>query len=168
MSEPAPPEPTRADELLAILRDRGWTVGAAESLTGGLVSSAIVEVPGASAAMRGGVVAYDTAIKASVLGVDADLLARHGPVHPEVARQMALGVRRVLTLGGRPAEVGISTTGIAGPSSPDGQPVGTVWVGVSTPAGERAERHLLGGDRAEIRDASVRAAIALAIDAIAE
>lgn len=157
---------TEQERLLGALRERGWRVAAAESLTGGMVASALIEVPGASESMVGGVVAYDTEIKGSVLGVDRGLLAEHGPVHPEVARQMARGVRRALRLGSGEPELGLSTTGIAGPASPDGQPVGTVFVGVSTPEGERAEKHVFEGGRAEIRRRAVAAALALALDAL--
>ena len=124
-----------AELLVAALRERGWTLGVAESLTGGAVAAEIVSVPGASAALWGAVVAYATPVKHTLLGVDAGLLAAHGPVHPDVAVQMAEGVRRAVAVDGRPADVGISTTGIAGPDSPDGQPVGTVHVGVVTPDG---------------------------------
>ena len=145
--------------LLAALRERGWTVGVAESLTGGLVVATLVDVPGASASVRGGVVAYDTAVKASLLGVDDALLAEHGPVHPEVARQMADGVRRAMTVDGKPSDVGIATTGIAGPESPDGQPVGTVHIGIATPDGVFATSWVFAGGRAAIRDATVAQAI---------
>lgn len=146
--------------LLAALRERDWTIGVAESLTGGLVVAALVDVPGASESLRGGVVAYDTAVKSSLLGVDAELLAEHGPVHPEVARQMADGVRRAMEVDGRPADVGVATTGIAGPDSPDGQPVGTVHIGVATPDGVVATSWVFAGGRAAIRDAARNQALA--------
>ncbi|MEK6343503.1 MAG: nicotinamide-nucleotide amidohydrolase family protein, partial [Curtobacterium sp.] len=79
---------------------RSETVAVAESLTGGLVVATLVGVPGASAVVRGGVVAYATPVKASVLGVDAALLAARGAVDPEVARQMAAGVRSALSVDG--------------------------------------------------------------------
>ncbi|MBE9940161.1 CinA family protein, partial [Cellulosimicrobium cellulans] len=92
-------------ELLGALEARGWTLATAESLTGGLLSATIVDVPGASRVLRGAVVAYATDVKESVLGVDGGLLAAHGAVHPEVARQMAERVRDVLR-----ADVGVATT----------------------------------------------------------
>lgn len=152
-----------ANELLRRLSSRNWSIGTAESLTGGLLSSAIIEVPGSSQRMRGGVVAYDTAIKHSVLGVDADLLEEHGAVHPDVAREMALGVRRTLALADEDNMVGLSTTGIAGPESPDGQPVGTVHVAVATPERIVVSSHLFDGDRAAIRASAVLAALDLAV-----
>ncbi|GAB3278526.1 CinA family protein [Microbacterium lacusdiani] len=152
--------------LLSLLRERGWSLGVAESLTGGLVVASLVSVPGASLTLRGGVVAYDSAIKTSLLGVDAGLLRAHGAVDPEVARQMADGVRHALAVGGRDADMGISTTGIAGPDSPDGQPVGTVHIGVSLPSGTFVTSHVFEGDRAAIREAARVRALEDAFDAL--
>lgn len=144
-----------AQRLVADLSRRGATVAVAESLTGGLVVSTLVGVPGASAAVRGGVVAYATPVKHSVLGVSADLLAANGAVDPEVARQMAAGVRIALSVDGEPATWGISTTGVAGPEPQDGKPVGTVYVGIASADGATAwELHLDGG-REAIRTATV-------------
>lgn len=155
-----------AARLIDRLIDLGWTVGVAESLTGGLVVSSLVGVPGASRVLRGGVVAYDTAIKQSVLGVDAALLHAHGAVHPRVARQMAKGVREALAIDGRAADVGIATTGIAGPESPDGQPVGTVHIAISTPLGTRVDTLALSGDRDAIRQEAARVAVRRALAAL--
>lgn len=143
-----------ARAVLTELAARGWTIAVAESLTGGLVASALVEVPGASASLRGGVVAYATDIKASVLGVDADLLSRVGAVDRDVARQMAEGVRRLLG-----ADVGISTTGVAGPDPQDGKAVGTVCVAVVTPEAWFSTEHHLSGDRRAIREQTVEMAL---------
>ncbi|WCD92370.1 CinA family protein [Microbacterium sp. nov. GSS16] len=159
---------TDAELLVAALRERGWTLGVAESLTGGAVASEIVSVPGASATLLGGVVAYATPVKHTLLGVDAGLLVEHGAVHPDVAVQMAEGVRRAMAVDARPADVGIATTGIAGPDSPDGQPVGTVHIGVVTPTGAWSIPHLFMGTRAEIRAQATAAAIAAALDAVRE
>lgn len=157
---------TDAERLVARLSELGWSLGIAESLTGGLVSASVVGVPGASAVLRGAVVAYATDIKQTVLGVEPALLAAHGPVHPRVARQMAEGIRRVLGHGDEPTDVGIATTGIAGPVSPDGQPVGTVHLAVSTPLGSRVESLVLGGDRDQIRAEATACALRLARDAL--
>ncbi len=118
------------------------------------MASTIVEVPGASAVFRGGVVAYATDVKRSVLGVDGELLASVGAVDPGVARQMAEGVRRLLG-----ADVGIATTGVAGPDPQDGTPVGTVCIAVVTPEGEAVATHSFGGGRAAIRAAATEAAL---------
>lgn len=145
-----------AAEVVASLARHGMTIAVAESLTGGLVVAELVSVPGASAVVRGGVVAYATDLKASLLGVDAALLAAHGPIHPEVAEQMAEGVR--VRLG---AEVGVATTGVAGPDPQDGHAPGEVWLGFATPGGTRAERLDLAGDRAAIRRATVDALLGM-------
>ena len=155
-----------AEEVLRRLGERGWSIGVAESLTGGLLVASLVDVPGASAHVRGGVVAYATDLKHKILGVDAALLAAHGAVHPEVARQMAAGVRTVTGREGVGADVGVATTGVAGPDAQDGQPVGTVHIGVSTPEGTRAVTLTLDGARDEIRRATVRHALRALVDAL--
>ncbi|QGN56932.1 CinA family protein [Nostocoides sp. HKS02] len=153
-----------AAEVVATLTASGLTIGTAESLTGGLVCGALTEVPGASAVVRGGVVAYATDLKAAMLGVDADLLTAGGAVQAEVAVQMAQGVCRVLG-----CEVGVATTGVAGPDPQDGQPVGTVFVAVATsaaagsPACVRVEALSLDGSRDSIRHETVEAALALVL-----
>ena len=159
---------TEAERLVAALVARGWTLGIAESLTGGALAAELVSVPGASATLLGGVVAYATPVKATLLGVDAALLDEHGPVHAEVAAQMATGVRDAVQIAGRPADVGIATTGIAGPDSPDGQPVGTVHIGIATPDGLRTHVFRFDGDRAAVRAQSVDAAIDAALMAMGE
>lgn len=150
---------TSASAVLAALVERGWTLGVAESLTGGALAAEFVSVPGASASLRGAIVAYATPVKHTLLGVDDALLDAHGPVHPDVALQMAAGVRGALNVDGAPADVGVSTTGIAGPDSPDGQPVGTVHVAVVTPDSSVTEVFRFAGDRAEVRARAVDAAI---------
>ncbi len=157
-----------ASAVIHGLEARGWTLGVAESLTGGALSAELVSVPGASAVLLGGVVAYATPVKHTLLRVDADLLAEHGPVHPEVARQMAEGVRVAVAVDGRGADVGISTTGIAGPDSPDGQPVGTVHVAAVTPQGALRRSYCFAGDRPEIRRQSVDAALATLLELLGE
>jgi nicotinamide-nucleotide amidase len=150
--------------LIADLSARHLTVAVAESLTGGLLVAELIRPAGASAVVVGGIVAYATELKQAVLKVDADLLAANGPVHPEVARQMAAGVRSALAVNGRKADIGISTTGVAGPDPQGGQPPGTVFVGVSTAEGDRAVELRLAGDRTAIRTATVRAALDLLAD----
>ncbi|WP_040163473.1 CinA family protein [Microbacterium gorillae] len=151
-----------AVDLLDALVARGLTIACAESLTGGQVVSALVDVPGASRAVRGGVVAYDTAVKASVLGVDGDLLATRGAVDPDVARQMAERVRALLATDAGPASIGVATTGVAGPDPQDGHPVGTVFIAVATAAATVVHELHLSGDRAAIRTATVTAVLELA------
>jgi len=144
-----------ATRLIAELTRLGMTIAVAESLTGGLVVAELVSVPGASAVVRGGVVAYATELKSTLLGVDAELLAARSPVDPEVARQMAEGVRRRLGSDGRPADIGLATTGVAGPEGQDGHPVGEVWLGLAMDGVLEARGLTLGGDRASIRTATV-------------
>ncbi|GGL26700.1 CinA family protein [Phycicoccus endophyticus] len=145
-----------AARLVADLAEAGLSVGTAESLTGGLVCAALVDVPGASAVVRGGVVAYATDLKASVLGVDEELLRRAGAVDPQVAAQLARGACRVLG-----SDLGVSTTGVAGPEPADGAPVGTVFLAVAGPGGTAVEEHALTGDRAAVRAATVWLALDL-------
>ncbi|WP_420064025.1 CinA family protein [Microbacterium bandirmense] len=159
---------TVAAELVAALRARGWTLGVAESLTGGAVASEIVSVPGASEVLLGGIVSYASEVKHTLLGVDAQLLEAAGAVHPNVAAQMADGVRRAVAVGDRPADVGIGTTGIAGPDSPDGQPVGTVHIGVVTPTAHAVRSFVFPGSRGEIREQARDAAILAVLEAVRE
>ncbi|MFE3473875.1 CinA family protein [Streptomyces bacillaris] len=148
---------TVAARVLGRLVERGETLAVAESLTGGLVAADLTSVPGASRSFRGSLTAYATALKGEILGVDRTLLAERGAVDPEVARQMAAGVRRALG-----ADWGIATTGVAGPEPQDGQPVGTVYVAVAGPSGvEKVSALRLNGSRADIRKESVRSVLEL-------
>jgi nicotinamide-nucleotide amidase len=152
---------TDAAGVLAALRRAGATVAVAESLTGGLLAAELVAVPGASRAFRGSVTAYATDLKASVLGVDRELLAAHGAVDARVARQMAEGVRRLMG-----ADYGVATTGVAGPEPQDGQPVGTVHLAVAGPGGLFHSSLRLSQGRATIRRRTVQAALELLGDAV--
>lgn len=152
-----------AEALVRSLERHAVALAVAESLTGGALSSAVVEVPGASAVHRGGVVSYATDLKHRLLGVDADLLAAEGPVHPEVALQMARGVAARLASSGEPT-MGVATTGVAGPEPQGGAPVGTVFVAVVLGGRESVHEHRFEGGRDEIRAASVAAALRHAED----
>ncbi|HXP22461.1 MAG TPA: CDP-diacylglycerol--glycerol-3-phosphate 3-phosphatidyltransferase [Streptosporangiaceae bacterium] len=152
-----------AEAAIGLLVSRGQTVATAESLTGGLVAAALTAVPGASAAFRGGIVAYTADLKATLLDVPADLLDRHGTVHAGVALAMAEGVRRRLAAG-----FGVATTGVAGPDPVDGQPPGTVHIAVSASAGSVHRALNLTGDRQQIRRASVDHALNLLVSALEE
>jgi nicotinamide-nucleotide amidase len=135
-----------ASEIIATLVAHELTIAVAESLTGGLLVAELVAVPGASAVVRGGVVAYATDLKSSLLGVDAALLAASGPIHPDVARQLADGAR--VRMG---ADIGIATTGVAGPEGQDGHAPGEVWLGFAIGVDVSAVGLSLGGDRDTIR-----------------
>lgn len=155
MTERAPLHPLdRAVAVVARLRREGQTLAVAESLTGGLLAAAVVDVPGASTVLRGGIVAYATDLKQALLGVDDDLLRRHGAVHPDVAAQMATGVRDRLG-----ATWGLSTTGVAGPDPQDGRPPGAVHVGLAGPDGVRVVSLSIGGNRGQVRHETVDAAL---------
>lgn len=151
-------EPARLAALVASLAARGKTVACAESLTGGLLAALLTSVPGASAVVRGGIVCYATELKASLVGVDAALLAERGPVDPAVARQLAEGVRERCG-----AALGLGLTGVAGPDWQGGQPPGTVYVALASDGDTVVERLSLGDrdGRDSIRAAAVRTALAL-------
>lgn len=159
-----------AADVLRLLTVRGETLAVAESLTGGLVAAAITAAPGSSKAFRGSITAYATELKHRLLGVDATLLDQQGAVDPQVAAQMAEGVRKALG-----ADWGISTTGVAGPEPQDGQPVGTVYVAVAGPStadsdaisGGKVASLRLNGGRTEIRRESVRSVLALLLEELA-
>lgn len=139
-----------------LLVDRAWTLGTAESATGGLISARITATPGASRYYRGSVVAYDPLVKQGVLGVDPDDIAEHGVVSEFVALGMAAGGAKVIG-----ADVVISLTGAAGPD-PHDAPVGTMVVAVQTPEGAQARTLRMPGDRERARTLATTAALHLA------
>ena len=133
------------------LRERGLSLGVAESLTGGLMGARFTSVPGASDVFRGGIVSYASDVKYSLLGVP------QGPVVSErAAKAMAEGARRVLG-----ADVALATTGVAGPTEQEGQPVGTVFLGLAMQGVNEAQRVQLPGDRQRIRQYAVISAVNL-------
>jgi nicotinamide-nucleotide amidase len=158
---------TTAAEVVHELDRRGLTVAVAESLTGGLLVAELISVPGASAVVAGGVVAYQTPLKHQLLDVPAELLEARGAVDP-VAAAMASGVRRALAVEGRVADVGLATTGVAGPDPQDGQAPGTVFVALSAGGETRVTRLALDGDRAAIRSATVSESLSMVRDWLAE
>jgi nicotinamide-nucleotide amidase len=152
-----------ATEIIQLLTRRAETVAAAESLTGGLVAAALTDVPGASDAFRGGVVAYATELKAQQLGVDVTMLKRHGPVYAPVAAAMAEGVRQRLG-----STIGVSTTGVAGPGPQDGHPAGTVHIAVSLAGDTVVRTMVLAGTRDEVRRLAVERVLGLLLGRIRE
>jgi nicotinamide-nucleotide amidase len=131
-------EETLPGNVGSLLIEKGLTVAAAESCTGGLIASYLTDIPGSSHYIKGGVVAYSSEIKEKVLGVNPAVLKDYGVVSGETAKEMARGVRRLLN-----ASFGLSTTGLAGPAGGEsGIPVGTVYLGLSTPQGEEIERKI--------------------------
>lgn len=163
MPNSAEPEQTGpAAHLIALLKERGLTIATAESLTAGKVCAAIATVPGASAVLRGGVVAYATDLKHGLLGVDVAVLHSKGPVDAQVAGQMANGVNSLCG-----SDVGIATTGVAGPDSQVGKAVGTVFVAVAWSGADPVVDELqLGGNRLQIQAETVDAMLALAIEVV--
>jgi PncC family amidohydrolase len=149
-----------AEECLQLLRSAGQTVATAESLTAGLVSAALADVPGASDVLRGGVVAYARDVKTSLLGVDEALVATYGVVSAECALAMARGVTGLLG-----STWGVATTGVAGPDRQEDKAVGTVFVAVAGRGLECVRALRLDGNRAQIRHESVRRALAALRDA---
>lgn len=145
-----------AADAVALLARRGWTVATAESLTGGQVCAALTSVPGASAVVVGGIVAYCAAVKRDLLGVEADLIRSRGTVDVDVAAAMAVAARARLG-----SHVGLATTGVAGPEPLEGKPVGTVFIAVSTAEGVHTRRLMVTGDRVAIRHATTHALLTL-------
>jgi len=155
------PPPSLAERLVSTLRQVRLTIATAESLTAGLISATIADVPGASAVLRGGLTAYATEVKRSCLHLDAELLERHGAISSECAEAMAYQARLLFN-----ADVAVSATGVSGPEQQEGQPVGTVYVAVASSSEVRIARLSLEGDRRAIRVATVEAALTLALSAV--
>lgn len=145
-----------AQQIVATMTERKLTLGVVESCTGGQLAAAITAVPGASAVLRGGVVAYSNAIKAQLLGVDWSTMDDHGAVSEECARELAENGSIALR-----GDYTIATTGIAGPDGgSDDKPVGTVYIAWSGPAGTEVERMLCSGDRTAVQAQAVARALA--------
>lgn len=152
-----------AKTAVGLLKQRGWTVATAESLTGGMICATLVDVPGASSVVRGGFVTYQTDTKTVLLGVPAEVIEKHDVVSAEVARNMAQGARERLGV-----DVAVSATGLAGPDggTPD-RPVGTVYLGISTKEKTYAIRLQLTGNRERIRTLAMKNAVnALRLEAL--
>jgi len=143
-----------------LLRARGMKLAAAESCTGGLVADRLTDVPGSSDYFLGGIVAYAYEAKVAVLGVSWDTLRAHGAVSRETVLEMARGARTALG-----ADVAISVSGIAGPGGGlPNKPVGTTWLGLSTPTEERAYLLRFEGDRRENKIEAAEAALRVLLD----
>jgi nicotinamide-nucleotide amidase len=135
------------EEVVHLLRERRLTVSFAESCTGGLLSKRITDIPGASDVFTGAVVAYDNTVKMRSLGVAEERLTKYGAVSAEVASDMAAGVRKSMR-----TDIGISTTGIAGPGGgTEGKPVGTVWFALADARGVKAFTMRISGGRERVR-----------------
>ena len=147
----------QAERVGQLLVQRGWRISLVESTAGGLISAALLKVPGASRYYEQGIVAYTKAGKVNTVGMPAELYTERGSVHREAVKTLAENVRRLSH-----ADVGVAESGVAGPGTGrSGLPIGTVWAAVVTP--ERAlQRELhLPGERAQIMDGIVDAVLAM-------
>ena len=151
-----------AGEAVAGAVEQGLTVATAESLTAGMVAAVLADIPGASAMLQGGVMSYQNSVKADVLGVPRDLLDAVGAVDGQVAAAMAAGARRICG-----ADIGVSTTGVAGPEPHGGKDVGAVYVGIATADGSAAYPYSFDGNRLEIRALACAAALERLLEVLA-
>ena len=149
---------TTAAAVVAACISQGVTLATAESLTAGLVAARLAEVPGCSAMLRGGVIAYATEVKAQVLGLDPTLLEQ------VVSEPVAVALARAVT-GVLGSDIGVGTTGVAGPDWLAGEPPGTVWIAVFDARAKhsRAEKLMLPGGRAAVREGAVQASFDLVL-----
>jgi len=146
---------TPEEALKTLLTARGWTLAVAESCTAGLLGYRITRVPGASAYFVGGIIAYSNVVKQALLRVPEAVLRAHGAVSEPTVRAMAQGVRQQLG-----ADVGVAISGIAGPGGgTPTKPVGTTWIGLSTPEGTWARVYHFQGDREHNRQAAAEEAL---------
>ena len=142
-----------------LLHDNGLWLAVAESCTGGMLGHLITNMPGSSAYFKGGVIAYANEVKVEVLGVSPATLDSFGAVSKETVLEMANGIRRSFYV-----DIGLSVSGIAGPEGGTKEkPVGTVWIGVSTPMLDEAELFLFSGDRKSIKEQAAQSAMEIAI-----
>jgi PncC family amidohydrolase len=153
-------EPSLEVLIGQILTQRGLTLAAAESCTGGLVSHRLTDVPGASVYFLGSIVAYANQAKMDLLGVKESTLASHGAVSEETVLEMASGVRKALH-----ADIGVATSGIAGPGgATPSKPVGLVWIALSAADASVARRAIFPGDRLAVKEQSAQAALQMVAD----
>ena len=151
-----------ASKILELLY--GKTLVTAESITGGGIGSVLTGVPGSSAVYKGGIISYCDEVKASALGVTPEILLKKGAVSAEVARQMAIGAREKLK-----ANVAVSVTGLAGPDGDEyGNPVGTVCIGYSSNERSFTKQFRFDGDREEVRNHAIHAALTIVLEMIGE
>jgi nicotinamide-nucleotide amidase len=159
----SPSTESLCQELAGLLLARGWLLATAESCTGGLIAAACTGLAGSSNWFERGFVTYSNAAKTESLGVDAALIARDGAVSERVARAMAFGAVRHSQ-----AQVGVAVTGIAGPAGGSAdKPVGTVWFGFQVHGRLSSEIRRFDGDRAAVREATVRHALARLVELVA-
>jgi PncC family amidohydrolase len=158
-------DPRLEAQIGDLMRSRGWTIGTAESCTGGLVMHRLTNIPGSSDYALGGIVAYSNAVKQSLLHVRSETLIAYGAVSEQTAAEMAAGAREALGV-----DVAVSITGIAGPGGGTAEkPVGLTYIGLNAGDDVRiVERHIWSGDRESIKAASAEAALQLVLKALAK
>ena len=152
---------TVSTEVVRRFLEKGFTLGTAESLTGGMIAASVAGVSGASAVLMGGVVSYDSRVKHELLGVEQSIIDTVGVVSEPCARQMAQGARKALKV-----DVAVSATGSAGPTGGTPEtPVGTVFIGCASANGTRVDECHFEGDRQSVREQSAAYALMLALRA---
>ena len=147
-------------ELIKTLLDKKSTVATAESCTGGMVAARLTSVSGASGAFKYGAVTYCNEAKNVLLGVSTETLDEHGAISEETAKEMAIGIRKVMN-----ADIGVSVTGNAGPGAAENKPVGLVFIGVSSDNYSAVLKNHFEGDRVSVREQAADAALLLALSA---
>ncbi|MBZ0299591.1 MAG: nicotinamide-nucleotide amidohydrolase family protein [Anaerolineae bacterium] len=154
---------TLESQVGAALLAHGWTISTAESCTGGLVLHRLTNIPGSSAYVAGGIVAYSNSVKQTVLRVKQGTLLAHGAVSEQTALEMAAGVRQLLK-----TDVAVSITGIAGPGGGTSEkPVGLTYIALAGPDDLLVvQRHIWDGDRLAVKNASAEAALQLVLDTL--
>lgn len=142
-------------KVLENARRQNLSIATAESCTGGMIASALTAIPGSSDVFKGGIVSYSNEVKTKELGVDDTTLSEYGAVSEQTAREMASGASRILDV-----DVAVAVTGIAGPEGGTAEkPVGTVWIGLAYENHVQAQKYLFKGNRREVREQTVDAAL---------
>ena len=152
------------ERLAAVLSDRALTLATAESCTGGGLSHLLTEIPGASAFFIGGIIAYHNDIKLQLLDVPRETLTHHGAVSSQTAIAMAAGCRSRFK-----TDFAVSITGIAGPGGGSAEkPVGLIYIAVAGRQQTRVEEHQFPGDRSQVREGAITAALRMILGTIAD
>lgn len=153
---------TTAEQLVQCLIEKGLRISTAESCTGGMIASKIVDVPGASLVFEEGYVTYSNRVKEKLLEVSPDTIAKYTVVSNQVAEEMAAGVARTAE-----ADITISVTGYAGPeAAEDGTPAGTVYIGIYYQEQTKGYHYLFQGDRKQVREQAAQQALSLALETL--
>jgi PncC family amidohydrolase len=147
-----------ASSLIKKLQDKNLTLSAAESLTGGLVAASLTEIPGASKVFKGSITAYSDEIKQNVLNANKETISKFTSISEQVALEMAINVRKIMN-----SDIGISTTGVAGPEKSAGFAPGLVFVAISIGDHNMCQKLELKGDRSKIRNQTVQELLQLTL-----